>query len=211
MIATTTIRLLAAALMLAIGVQDSAAEEPPARQLQAFLKTVRSLSADFKQVILNEAGNPVQTSFGTFLLARPGKFRWDYQSPFQQQIVANNGKVWFYDHDLEQVTIKKLDQSLGSAPALLLTGDIGLDENFIIENQGVEDNMQWLRLAPKSPESTFKYILLGLDKGKLAGMELSDNFGQLTRIYFSKVLINPPVKSSVFDFQPPKGADVFTE
>jgi len=187
------------------------AEDQPVKQLKAFLQSSKSLTADFKQVVINEAGNPVQTSYGVFLLQRPGKFRWNYEKPFQQQIVANSGTVWFYDQDLEQVTIKKLDESLGSTPALLLSGDISLDDNFIMEKQGVEDDLQWIRLLPKNQESSFKYILIGMRKGSLGGMELSDNFGQLTRIYFSNVLINPPIKQTLFQFQPPKGADVFSE
>ena len=187
------------------------AEDQPVKQLKDFLKASKSLSADFKQVVINEAGKPVQTSYGVFYLQRPGKFRWDYQKPFQQQIVANSGKVWFYDQDLDQVTVKKLDESLGSTPALLLSGDISLDDNFIIEKQGIEGSMQWIKLSPKSQESSFKYILIGLNKGSLGGMELSDNFGQLTRIYFSSVLLNPPIKQTLFQFQAPKGADVFSE
>jgi outer membrane lipoprotein carrier protein len=187
------------------------ADDEPVRQLKAFLASSRSLSADFKQVLLNEQGQPVKTSFGVFYLQRPGKFRWDYQKPFSQQIVADKGKVWFYDQDLDQVTVKKLDESLGSTPALLLSGEVSLEDNFIIEGQGKDGDMQWIKLSPKSEETTFKYILIGLTKGSLGGMELSDNFGQLTRIYFSDVLINPPLKQNLFQFEVPKGADVFEE
>jgi len=187
------------------------ADDKPVQQLKAFLASSRSLSADFKQVLIDEKGKPVRTSFGVFYLQRPGKFRWDYQKPFAQQIVADKGKVWFYDKDLDQVTVKKLDESLGSTPALLLSGEVSLEDNFTIEGQGKEGDMQWIKLLPKSAETTFKYILIGLDRDSLGGMELSDNFGQLTRIYFSNVLINPPIKPTLFQFVVPKGADVFEE
>lgn len=187
------------------------AEDKPVKQLKAFLAASKSLTADFKQVLIDEAGNPAQTSYGVFYLQRPGKFRWDYQKPFQQQIVSNSGKVWFYDADLEQVTIKKLDESLGSTPALLLSGDVSLEDNYTMEQQGVDGDMQWIKLLPKNSESSFKYILIGLNKGSLVGMEISDNFGQLTRIYFSHVVLNPPIKQTVFRFQAPKGVDVFAE
>ena len=189
----------------------SYAADEPVKQLQAFLKASKSLTADFKQVLINEAGDPYQTSYGIFYLQRPGKFRWDYLKPFQQQIVSTSGKVWFYDTDLEQVTIKKLDESVGSTPALLLSGNISLDDNFTMQDQGVDGDMQWIKLLPKNQESSFKYILIGLNKGSLGGMELSDNFGQLTRIYFSNVLLNPPIKPTVFEFKAPKGADVFSD
>lgn len=202
-------RLILVACFL-FGSASYAASEP-VKQLQAFLKASKSLTADFKQVLINEAGDPYQTSFGVFYLQRPGKFRWDYLKPFQQQIVSKSGKVWFYDTDLEQVTIKKLDESVGSTPALLLSGDISLDDNFTMEDQGIDGDLQWIKLLPKNQESSFKYILIGLNKGVLGGMELSDNFGMLTRIYFSNVLLNPPIKPTVFEFKTPKGADVFSD
>jgi outer membrane lipoprotein carrier protein len=189
----------------------SAAGEQPVDQLKEFLKSAKSLSADFKQISFDENGNPAQTSYGVFYLQRPGKFRWDYQKPYVQQIVSNAGKVWFYDKDLEQVTIRKLDQSIGSTPALLLSGDIPLEENYTIENQGKDDDLFWIRLVPKNDQSGFKYVMIGMDKGMLRGMELSDNFGQLTRIYFSNLKKNVAIKSSMFEFTPPAGTDIFSE
>ena len=209
MIKINLLRLLFLAFFIVATPSYSADE--PVKQLQAFLKSSTSLTADFKQVLINEAGDPYQTSYGIFYLQRPGKFRWDYLKPFQQQIVSTSGKVWFYDTDLEQVTVKKLDESVGSTPALLLSGNISLDDNFTMQDQGVDGDMQWIKLLPKNQESSFKYILIGLNKGILGGMELSDNFGQLTRIYFSNVVLNPPIKASVFEFQAPKGADVFSD
>jgi len=200
-----------ASLMAVLFFNNASAEDQPVKQLKAFLKESKSLTADFKQVLINEAGNPIQTSYGVFYLQRPGKFRWDYLKPFQQQIVSNSGKVWFYDTDLEQVTIKKLDESVGSTPALLLSGDISLEDNFIMKDQGVDGDLQWVKLLPKNQESSFKYILIGLSKGSLGGMELSDNFGQLTRIYFSNVILNPPLKPTLFQFEAPKGVDVFSD
>lgn len=187
------------------------AEDKPARQLKAFLDNTKTLTADFKQVLINEAGDPVQTSHGIFYLQRPGKFRWDYKKPFQQQIISNGGKVWFYDTDLEQVTVKKLDESLGSTPALLLSGEVSLEDNFTIQQQGVDEDLLWIKLVPKNEESGFKYVLIGLSDGILGGMELSDNFGQLTRIYFSNVRINQEIRSGLFQFHAPKGVDVFSE
>ena len=185
------------------------ADASPIEQLKTFLKTNDSLAADFKQVSFNKAGQAAQSSMGKFYLQRPGKFRWNYQKPFAQEIVSNTGKVWFYDADLEQVTTKKLDDSLGSTPALLLTGQVDIEEKFVLEEQGQEENLNWVRLSPKNEESGFKYILIGLDHGQLGGMELSDNFGQLTRIYFSNIQLNPDLDEGLFDFKAPKNADVF--
>lgn len=187
------------------------AEQKPVAQLKSFLATTKTLTANFKQVVYDETGKVKQTSYGVFNLSRPGKFRWNYQKPFLQEIVSNSGKVWFYDADLEQVTIKKLDKSMGSTPALLLTGDVEIEKEFTMEKQGSEDEMQWIKLLPKNSESNFKYVLIGLNAGVLGGMELSDNFGQLTRIYFSDVVLNPQLKAEEFVFNIPKGVDVLED
>ncbi len=186
------------------------AEDTPITRLKSFLASSASLAADFKQISFDKSGRPAQNSFGKFYLSRPGKFRWNYQKPFAQEIVSNAGKVWFYDADLEQVTVKQLDDSLGSTPALLLTGEVDIEEKFILQEQGKEDDgMNWVKLSPKNEESGFKYILIGLNGNQLGGMELSDNFGQLTRIYFSNIQLNPKLDEALFNFKAPKGVDVF--
>jgi len=208
-----TIRYVFPVLALFIGsaIQPAFADSQPVDQLKEFLRATKALTADFKQVLLDEAERPIQTSYGEFYLQRPGKFHWDYKKPFQQQILANSGKVWFYDADLEQVTIKKLDDSIGSTPALLLSGQISLEENFTMLKQGTDEGLVWVKLLPKNQDSSFKYVLIGLLNGVLAGMELNDNFGQLTHIYFSNIKLNPPIKSDLFDFKPPKNADIVSD
>jgi outer membrane lipoprotein carrier protein len=185
------------------------AEPLPVDQLKSFLANTKSLTAAFKQVTLNENNQPVQSSEGLFYLNRPGKFRWSYKIPFIQEIVSTKGKVYFYDADLEQVTIKKMDDSLGATPALLLSGEIELEENFTLQDQGIDEDLQWLKLSPKDEESGFNYILIGLNEGTIGGMELSDNFGQLTRIYFSNVKTNTTIAKEIFEFTAPEGVDVF--
>ena len=185
--------------------------QEPIKELKKFLANSKTLSSKFKQVLFDKENKIKQTSEGLFTLSRPGKFRWSYQSPFIQEIVSNAGKVWFYDADLDQVTIKKLDKSMGSTPALLLSGEIDIEKEFKLEDQGEEEGLSWIKLVPKNEETSFKYILIGLDKGVLGGMELSDNFGQLTRIYFSEVNINPQLENKEFMFIIPEGADVFED
>lgn len=197
--------------LLLIGTGLGRAEPATEQQLKSFLQQTHSLIADFKQVSIDQYGNPGQTSSGIFYLSRPGNFRWQYQQPFVQEIVSHDGKVWFYDADLEQVTIKSVDDSLGASPALLLSGEVGIEENFVISQQGRDEDLDWIKLAPKNDESGFKYILIGMSEGKLAGMELSDNFGQLTRIYFSNIQLNPEMAKDVFQFNIPEGVDVLEQ
>ena len=183
----------------------------PEARLKAFLNKASSLEASFVQVQVEEKGNLGKRSNGMFYLQRPGKFRWNYEKPYHQEIVSSAGKVWFFDKDLDQVTAKKLNQAIGSTPALLLTGDVPLEKNFTIESQSDEEGIAIIKLIPKSEESGFKYVQIGIENDLLVGMELSDNFGQLTRIYFENLKTGIKIDPALFAFKPPQGVDVFEE
>ncbi|MEN8259902.1 MAG: outer membrane lipoprotein chaperone LolA [Pseudomonadota bacterium] len=204
------LRIIASVFLIVAGT-TALAEESPVQRLKAFLASATSMTADFTQMSFDEKGTSVRKSKGVFSLQRPGKFRWDYQEPFRQEIVSDSEKVWFYDEDLEQVTIKRIDQAIGATPAVLLSGEKSLEENFIMQQQGTEEGLSWVRLIPKSQESGFKYILIGMNDKTLGGMELNDNFGQLTRIYFSNLKTNVALDAAVFEFKAPPGVDVFGE
>ena len=198
-------------IVFVLFLQNGWAAEEPVDKLKSILGATQSMSAGFTQVVIDEKGIIGQESGGLFLVQRPGKFRWEYQTPYQQMIVSNGEKVWFYDVDLEQVTIKKIIGSIGSTPALLLSGQVDIDHNYVLEDLGTRDGLVWVKLVPKSEESTFKYILIGMENQRLNTMELSDNFGQLTRIYFSGVKINTEIDPKEFRLEPPPGVDVFEE
>jgi outer membrane lipoprotein carrier protein len=202
--------ILAAVLGFALSLPCFAAETPLQR-LHAFLAGAASLQADFSQSQVSETGIPGQRTSGVFYLQRPGKFRWNYLKPYRQEIVSNGGKVWFYDVDLEQVTTKKINEAIGSTPALLLSGEVALEQNFKVEDQGESEGLYWIRLVPKDPDSGFKQLLIGLEAEMLSGMELTDNFGQLTRIYFQNVKTGIRHDPARFEFKPPAGVDVFEE
>jgi len=196
---------------LAFASMGSWAKETPEQKLKAFLARASTLESHFVQVQVDEKGNPGKRSEGTFSLQRPGKFRWNYEKPHHQEIVSSGGKVWFFDRDLEQVTVKKLNKAIGSTPALLLTGDIPLETNFKIEAQADEEGIALIKLIPKSEEGGFQYIQIGLENNLLVGMELSDNFGQLPRIYFDQLKTGVKLNPEIFNFKAPPGADVFED
>jgi len=185
------------------------AELSATQKLEGFIAKAKNIQANFTQTSLDEAGRAMQTSHGIFYLQQPGKFRWNYEKPYAQQIVSKQGKVWFYDADLEQVIIKKIDQSIGDTPALLLSGSVNLSEKYTISSQGLKQGLLWIKLVPKSTQSSFKHILVGLKNDVLYGMELSDNFGQLTQIIFSDVKMPDSLEPGLFDFVAPEGTDVF--
>lgn len=181
----------------------------PITQLKSFLATTQSFTANFKQITLGENNQVTQTSEGRFYLNRPQQFRWSYQTPFTQEIIGNQGKVYFYDADLEQITIKKIDDFLIQPPVLLLIDENTLEKNYNLQLAGISEGLQWIKLSPKNQETDFNYILIGQDDISIKGMELSDNFGQLTRIYFTDVSTNTALKKEIFTFSIPPDVDVF--
>lgn len=177
-------------------------------QLHAFLEGTQSAQGAFRQVVVNRDGRTTQTTAGTFAFARPGKFRWTYDKPFDQLIVGDGEKVWVYDRDLNQVIVRKLDAALGATPAALLAGDNALESNFTLVAGGAENGVEYVDATPKAPDSQFKRIRLGFADNLPRRMVLTDAFGQTTELMFSDVRRNPTLAPETFRFTPPKGADV---
>jgi len=178
-------------------------------RVDAYLATVNTLTANFSQVVRNRDNQVVDRASGTLSLSRPNRFRWDYQKPYLQTIVADGKRLWLYDSDLEQVTVRALEQGLGSTPAMLLSGSGKVGDAFAslaVQQQG---DWTWCRLKPKQEGSDFEQVSLAFDrKGELAAMELRDKLGQTTVIEFGALRRNPPLDQRLFRFEPPPGADV---
>jgi outer membrane lipoprotein carrier protein len=185
-----------------------AADDSLAR-VEAYLGTLKTLSAEFAQVVRNRDGDIVDRASGTLSLSRPNRFRWDYREPYVQTIVADGSRLWLYDSDLEQVTVRTLESGLGSTPAMLLSGDGKVRDAFDglpVERKG---DWTWSRLRPKQGGSDFEQVSLAFDaRGELAAMELRDKLGQATLIEFGEVRRNRPLSDELFRFEPPPGADV---
>ena len=150
----------------------------------------------------------LQESRGVLAFSRPGKFRWSYLKPYAQLIVGDGSKVWIYDEDLKQVTVKKLDLALGSTPAALLAGNNEAMRAFRLSDKGSKDGLEWLEALPRDKEGNFERIRMGFSPSGLQIMELVDGFGQTTVLRFKTLERNPKLDSALFRFSPPKGADV---
>lgn len=180
-------------------------------QLNAFLKGLKTLEADFQQSLYDENLYPLEQSRGAFLLSRPDRFRWDYRQPEAQLIVADGEKVWIYDRDLSQVTVRALGNALGATPAMLLSSDKPVDENFEVSELRPNAGLEWIGLKPRLSDTGFSHIRLGFDGNVLKLMELIDNFGQLTRIEFINIKRNPRIDPGAFEFEPPEGVDIIRD
>jgi len=199
--------LLAGALLIASG-PAGAAEESVAR-VEKYLASLETLSADFVQVVRSRDGQITNRATGTLSISRPDRFRWDYRQPYVQVIVADGRKLWLYDADLEQVTVRPLRAGLGSTPAMLLSGAGKVSDSFTGGPVQTDGQWTWCRLVPRDRATDFEQVSLGFNaRGELAAMELADKLGQTTALDFSNVKRNGPLDAGLFRFEPPHGADV---
>ena len=178
-------------------------------RLHAFLDQFRSLRAEFQQSVFDEDARQLDDASGMVYIERPGRFRWDYTKPYLQEIVGDGEKVWIYDSELEQVMVRPLGDALGDTPVMLLSSDEPVENSFQVRAIDGPDGYDWVGLTPLGSQVNFTEIRLGFDGDTLRVMELTDAFGQLTRLRFAKVERNPDLEPQLFQFTPPEGADVF--
>jgi outer membrane lipoprotein carrier protein len=203
-------RLCAWALLASLGVAH-AALPAGTDSLRQFFTNVKTVNARFNQVVLDEALNTIQESSGTLWIDRPDKFRWDYDSPSKQEIVSDGEKIWVYDKDLEQVTVRPLAGGLGYTPAVLLAGRGRLEDNFVVKPLGAQGDLEWAQLIPKNKDGGFESVRIGFEQGKLRVLEMVDGFGNTTRVTLKAAKENVKIDPAKFQFTPPKGVDVVGE
>jgi outer membrane lipoprotein carrier protein len=205
---TTKSRLLALAIL---SMACTLASATALDQFKSFVAGSKSASGEFTQRLVKTDSGKTKVSgqaTGTFIFARPGKFTWNYLTPYQQILQADGEKLYIYDKDLNQVTVKMLGNALGSSPAAILFGSNDLEKNFTLKEAGQRDGLEWLNATPKTKDTTFDQISIGLKDGLPMAMELHDSFGHISMLQFTKFVRNPPLAANQFKFVVPKGADV---
>lgn len=206
---TSFATLLATGLLALAGSAHASALD----QFKTFVSGTRAARGDFTQQQVRTAttGKVPPASSGTFVFARPGKFIWTYQKPYDQLLQADGENLYIYDKDLNQVTVKKLGNALGSSPAAILFGSNDLEKNFTLSEAGTRDGLEWLNATPKNKDTQFEQISIGLKDGVPLAMELKDSFGKTSVLKFTNFQRNPALPAQQFKFEIPKGADVFNQ
>lgn len=194
-----------------IGAGSGGAHAGSIEKLEAFVAQTQSARANFTQQVLDEKGKAVQSAQGQLSFSRPGKFRWEYREPYEQSIVGDGERLWVYDKELAQVTVKKLDGALDSSPAALLAGSNEIEEYYNLDARGMKGGLDWLEAFPKADDSMFEKVRMGFKGNTLDTMELFDHLGQVTRIRFSAIQRNPALPAGTFSFTPPTGVDVLED
>jgi outer membrane lipoprotein carrier protein len=177
----------------------------------AFNAATKSATARFEQEVYDRSGKVIERASGTFAFQRPGKFRWAYEKPHRQLLVGDGTRLWIHDPDLNQVTVKRVDQAISSTPAALLAGRDDITALFSLRDAGSAEGLNWVDATPKAQDTGFERVRLGLQGRTLAAMELHDQLGGRTLLRFSDLKANAPVRADAFKFTPPQGADVIED
>ena len=177
----------------------------------AFNSSTKSATARFEQQVFDRAGKTVERAEGTFAFARPGKFRWTYDKPHKQVLVGDGARLWIHDPDLNQVTVKRMEGAISSTPAALLAGKDDITKLFTLKDAGSADGLAWVEASPRSQDTGFERVRLGLKARALAAMELHDQLGGRTLLRFVDLKPNAAVPPQTFVFAAPKGADVIED
>lgn len=198
---------LAAALLLAVACTASAGARD---QLTSFTKGLKSLDGRFSQQVFDSKGKLKERSTGRVALAAPRQFRWEYATPYPQQVIADGKTVWIYEPDLQQVTRRAQGAEEQSSPLAALINPVRLDAQFNVAESGAANGLQWLALTPKGDvgASGVRSARLGFNAAGLARMQVVDQLGQRTDILFSGWKRNSTLPAATFRFTPPKGVDV---
>jgi outer membrane lipoprotein carrier protein len=185
----------------------SAADAQALARVERAVAALDSVRAEFVQELVDPRTKSVQRASGTLSLKRPGKFRWDYAQP-AQVIVSDGERLWLYDADLEQVTVRRVKDTLSQTPAMLLSGQARVRDGFTVRAAPPADGLDWVLLLPKRTDTDFRELRLGFAGDTLQRMEFDDKLNQRTRIELRRVQRNVRLDDSLFRFVPPPGTDV---
>ncbi|UCG99328.1 MAG: outer membrane lipoprotein chaperone LolA [Burkholderiales bacterium] len=197
---------LALALAAAAPAQASAVAA-----LREFLAQTKTARGEFTQQVTRGSAQAAPPSTGTFFFERPGRFRWIYVAPYEQVLVADGQRLFLYDKDLNQVTVRKIAAALPASPASILFGGTDFERDFVVSDAGTRDGVEWLQAVPRAKDSQFERIEIGFRDSVPVAMVLADSFGQVSRLAFSRFERNATLDPQLFRFVPPPGADVLEE
>jgi outer membrane lipoprotein carrier protein len=191
-----------------IAAEEAVAPEVAKALVDDFVVGVTTLASRFQQTLMDANGDVLEVSSGTLEINRPGQFRWAYDQPYEQWLVADGLNIWSYDVDLAQVTVKPQAEALANTPALLLGGSESAMDQFAFDDSYSDGGLTWVRMHPVDKDSGFSRLELAFSERTLARMLFFDNLEQTTLVSLADTIVNEPIDPSHFEFVAPDGVDV---
>jgi outer membrane lipoprotein carrier protein len=148
------------------------------------------------------------------LLKKPGRMRWNYQTPEEKMYLADGALLWLYEPEDKQAFKQKLESSQLPAALAFLTGKGKLSEEFDItfsSQTGVGKPRDYvLSLHPRQAQAQVKEITFVVDPDSFLVREslLVDGQGNVNDMLFSDIKIGSGLPDSTFRWSPPAGTRV---
>ncbi|GAB6069799.1 outer membrane lipoprotein chaperone LolA [Thiomicrorhabdus hydrogeniphila] len=202
-------KLFSTALMacsLAISSQVYA-KENTGKALQDYVNQLQTFNADFVQTQPDEELFETNQSTGHFELNRPGKLTWEYFQPEQQKIVVDGRNLWVYDQDLDQVTVRPINDIKAEIPLSWLLYRDPIQDKFTIIESGDKSGLQWFNLTPKAP-TYFQSMDVGMKDGEMIEVKMYQSPTNVTNVKFKNIQSNQVIPYKNFEFKMPEGADL---
>ncbi len=185
------------------------ADQDAVLMVKGFFDKSGEVKSNFRQTLFDASGKVTQQSEGVLSMRRPNQFRWDYKNPYEQMILADGAKLWVFDIDLDQVTVREQKEAVDSTPASILTeGYSAVEKSFIVSAADQTQSIKWVLLTPKDQSSEYGRIMIGFKDGVLEALQIRDKFDQMTVLEFSNMQLDASLQDSTFTFTPPDGVDV---
>lgn len=197
-------------LALACALPTGLAWADGVEMLRSFARDVKSARAAFSQTVISPDGTRRKTSAGQFEFSRPDRFRFSYERPFEQTIVADGRTLWLHDVELNQVVVRPYAQAMGATPAALLAGH-ALERDFALSPLPPRDGLEWVQAQPRQADGQIRDLQVGFRDGLLAALEVTDAFGQRSLLRFSDVKLNPRLGDERFRYEVPAGVEVLRQ
>ena len=169
----------------------------------------KSLQVLFKEQY-TPAGRPQRIEAGILMLRRPGKMRWDYSQPKGKLFVGDGKNLWIYtpdDNRAEKMPMKESEDM--RAPLAFLLGKLNFRKEFQNIKAVPEGSSTRITAEPKSdnlPYSEVEFVVTSdhqIREVKVIGFDKS-----IMDFTFDQERMDPKLDASLFQFQPPKGAQV---
>jgi len=189
--------------------------EEAVNALEQAQRRVTDLKAPFRQASYNRTLNQTVEARGTLYLKKPGRLRWEYQTPTPQEIVSDGAKLWIYTPELKQVNVTAAPQALAGPAGSFLQGLGQVREHFqarfLNPAQPTDaEGLLVLDLAPKRPQPLLARLIVSVDpKSWLVRQAVvHDELGNTVTVRFGETVVNSGLSDALFVFVPPAGVSV---